>query len=138
MKRDRPAFTLMEVMVSVVLISVVVLGIVMIRHQNSALMEFITKRIKGEFANSLFLGPSVMQYNGDTKDALTLLKRMNVNDIEARRILEGEKRLIHVSAPLPVDPPTSPFGLRAIMLKGDFSARYYRVIRQAPVAGTKR
>lgn len=126
MRTRRSAFTLIEVLVSVMLISIVVLGIIKIRQENVSMMDYITRRIRGELENSLFLSPLVLRYNGDEKDALTLLEEMHVNRIESRRILKAQRRLIHVSDPLPTETSGFPVLMKRIMLKGDFPARYYR------------
>jgi prepilin-type N-terminal cleavage/methylation domain-containing protein len=120
------AFTLIEILVSVILISVVVLGILKIRSRNVDLMHYISKRLEGELSNSLFLGEEALKYNGDEKSALDLLRRMNVDNLTSRKILERQKRHIYVSDPLRLE-VGSPVQIRSIILKGAFSAKYYRV-----------
>jgi len=56
----RRGFTILEVLVSVTLISIVVLGIVKIESQNQQIAHYIAGRVKSELANTLFLVPRVM------------------------------------------------------------------------------
>ena len=121
------AFTLIEVLVSVVLISIVVLGIAKIREQNIAAAHYLSSRMLQELDNSLFLGKEVQRFSGEEKDAYTLLRGLGIRKSATWEILKGKKRTINISDPLPIGELPLPVELRAIMLKGEYSARYYRI-----------
>jgi len=121
----RRAFTIIEVLVSVVLISIVVLGIIKIESQNQQIAHYIAGRVKSELANTLFLTPSVMRYDKSEKDAYTLLERLHGDKDATRQALKSTKRTIHISDPIGELP--IPVEVRAVMLKSEYSGRYYRI-----------
>jgi len=123
----RKAFTLMEIMVSVVLISIVVLGIVKIQKESIFMAEYIAGRVQSELSNTLFLGESAMRYDKDTKDADTVLNHIRPSKIESREILKKIERKIHISDPINIGELPVPIELKAIMLKSKYSGRFYRV-----------
>jgi prepilin-type N-terminal cleavage/methylation domain-containing protein len=121
------AFTIMEVLVSVVLISIVVLGIIKIESQNQQIAHYISGRVKSELSNTLFLVPKVMRYNKEEKSAYVLLEKMHGDKDTTREILKNTKRKIHISEPLKLGELPIPVEVRAVMLKSEYSGRYYRL-----------
>ncbi len=123
--RHSPAFTIIEVLVSVVLISIVVLGIVKIQQDNSDMAIYISDRSKHELSNTLFLGKNIMKYHKDEKDAYTILSdRFKVSDFKSREILKNIKRKIFISEPLKLEDDALPIEVNEIMLKDKYSSRF--------------
>jgi prepilin-type N-terminal cleavage/methylation domain-containing protein len=125
----RKAFTLMEIMVSVVLIAIVVLGIIKLQKENIFMAKYIAGRVQSEMGNTLFLGKEAVRYNKDEKDAYTLVSHMRIRNDKSKEILKKIQRKIYVSEPLPIGDLPIPIEVRAIMLKHEYSARFYRVKR---------
>ena len=125
----RKAFTLMEIMVSVVLIAIVVLGIIKIQKENIFMAKYIAGRVQAELSNTLFVSKEVMRYDKDEKDAYTILSSMRPRNDKSKEILKQVKRKIYISEPLPIGEVPFPIEVRAIMLKSEYSARFYRVKR---------
>ena len=125
----RKAFTLMEIMVSVVLISIVVLGIVKLQKENIFMAKYIAGRVQSELSNTLFLGKTAMRYNRDEKDAYTLISHLHLRNNKSKEILKKITRKIYVTDPLPIGELPLPIELRAVMLKSEYSARFYRLKR---------
>jgi len=125
----RKAFTLMEIMVSVVLIAIVVLGIIKLQKENIFMAKYIAGRVQSELSNTLFLGKTAARYNKDEKDAYTLLSPMRIRNDKSKEILKKIKRKIYVTDPLPIGELPIPIELRAVMLKSEYSARFYRLKR---------
>ena len=125
----RKAFTLMEIMVSVALISIVVLGIVKLQKENIFMAKYIAGRVQSELSNTLFLGKTAMRYNRDEKDAYTLLSHLHLRNDKSKEILKKITRKIYVTDPLPIGELPLPIELRAVMLKSEYSARFYRLKR---------
>ena len=125
----RKAFTLMEIMVSVVLISIVVLGMVKLQKENIFMAKYIAGRVQSELSNTLFLGKTAMRYNRDEKDAYTLLSHLHLRNDKSKEILKKITRKIYVTDPLPIGELPLPIELRAVMLKSEYSARFYRLKR---------
>jgi prepilin-type N-terminal cleavage/methylation domain-containing protein len=125
----RKAFTLMEIMVSVVLIAIVVLGIIKLQKENIFMAKYIAGRVQSELSNTLFLGKEAIRYNKDDKDAYTLVSHIGIRNDKSKEILKKIQRKIYISDPLPIGELPIPIEVRAIMLKHEYSARFYRVKR---------
>jgi prepilin-type N-terminal cleavage/methylation domain-containing protein len=125
----RKAFTLMEIMVSVVLIAIVVLGIIKLQKENIFMAKYIAGRVQSELGNTLFLGKEAIRYNKDDKDAYTLVSHIGIRNDKSKEILKKIQRKIYISDPLPIGELPIPIEVRAIMLKHEYSARFYRVKR---------
>jgi prepilin-type N-terminal cleavage/methylation domain-containing protein len=125
----RKAFTLMEIMVSVVLIAIVVLGIIKLQKENIFMAKYIAGREQSELGNTLFLGKEAIRYNKDEKDAYTLVSHIGIRNDKSKEILKKIQRKIYISDPLPIGELPIPIEVRAIMLKHEYSARFYRVKR---------
>jgi len=123
----RRGFTIIEVLVSVTLITIVVTGIIKIGSQNQQIAHYISGRVKSELANTLFLVPNVMRYDKEEKSAYVLLDRLHGDKDATRQILKNLKRKIHISDPLKLPELPIPVEVRAIMLKSEYSGRYYRI-----------
>ncbi len=131
MKKDfdtprQKAFTIIEVLVSVVLISIVALGAVKLQQESRAMALYLADRSKSELSNTLFLGKEVTRYHKDEKDAYTLLsKTLKVDDDQSRKILKESKRSIFISDPITLSDDTLPITANEILLKGDYPSRFF-------------
>jgi len=124
----RRGFTLMEVLVSVVLISIVILGIAKIREQSIDLSHYVANRIKGELSSSLFLTKAAMQYDGRQKDAYELFRSYGIDKLKTREILRAQKRRLEISDPLDIGEENPlPVKVYAFHLQEYYSSTYYRV-----------
>ncbi len=123
----KKGFTIIEIIVSVMIIAIVTLTLVKINKQNKNMVEYVTTRLQNELSNTLFLHPDVLKYDKSKKDAYTLLHNMKIRNIEAKRYLKKIKRKIYTKKDIPTDKMIVPIHLNAIMLKSKFSTRYYRV-----------
>ena len=123
----RRAFTLIEVMVSVVLISIVVMGIIKIQKDSIFMAKYIAGRVQAELSNTLFLTQSAMRYDKSEKDAYTVLEYMHIKKTESRELLREIKRTINISDPIPLGELPIPIELKAIMLKNKYSGRFYHI-----------
>ncbi len=125
MKRQKNGFTIIEVLVSVVLITIVALGAVKLQQESRGMALYLSDRSKSELSNTLFLGKEVMRYHKDEKDAYTLLsKTFKISDDKSRDILKNSKRNIFISDPINLSDETLPIKLNEIMLKGEYSSRF--------------
>ncbi|MEA3456249.1 MAG: prepilin-type N-terminal cleavage/methylation domain-containing protein [Campylobacterota bacterium] len=119
------AFTIIEVLVSVVLISIVALGAVKLQQESRTMAIYLSDRSKSELSNTLFLGREVMRYHKDEKDAYTLLsKTFKISDDQSRKILKESKRGIFISDPVKLSDETLPIKVNEIMLKGEYPSRF--------------
>ena len=125
----RSAFTIIEVIVSVIIISIVVLGITKINKQNIDMAEYIANRNKSELSNSLFLTKEAFRYDKSEKDAYTLLHGMKISKLESRQYLKSIKRKIYIDKNIKLDKTPIPLKVNAIMLQSKYATKYYRFSR---------
>ena len=124
--KEREAFTIIEVLVSVVLISVVVLGIAKLQKDNRDIALYLSDRGKNELTNTLFMGKNTMKYHKEKKDAYALISsQFKISDTDSREILKNSSREIFISEPIKLSDDTFPVKLNEIFLKGDYPARFY-------------
>jgi prepilin-type N-terminal cleavage/methylation domain-containing protein len=128
----KKAFTLIEVIMSVIIVGIVVMGALQLQSQNTDMAEYLLKRGTSELDNALFLTKKVQSYTRDTKDAYELLvDEFAIRDFESRDILKNIEKKINITEELPVpvgmegDTPMFIFYTNEILLNGDYPARYY-------------
>ena len=125
----KKAFTIIELLVSVVLISVVILAIIKIQSQTRDMAHYITNRALSQLTNTLFLDDSVEKYHRSNKDAYSVIGHIFKSDrFNSREILEKYDRDIFISDNLNLeDDQVIPFKVYQVRLKGDSSsASFYR------------
>ena len=129
----RKAFTLIEVIVSVIIIGIVIMGILQQQALNSDMAEYLLKRSNSELDNALFLTKKVQRYTNDKKNAYDLLvDEFSIKDFESRDILKKIEKKINITEALPVpvgmdenEAPMFVFYTNEILLNGAYPARYY-------------
>jgi len=127
LRRIRRGFTIIEVLVSVVLMMVVVLGIMKIFQENRSMALYLSDRSKSELSNTLFLTKEAERYDGEKKDAYTLLSAtFKIEDDVSREILKRRESGIIFEDPLKIGDDTFPVEVNEILLKSDYSSRYLR------------
>ncbi len=128
----RKGFTLIEIIISVAIISLVITGIMKMRNQNIFLAKKISSRMQGELSNTLFTDKKMARrYSKDEKDAYTMLDNMRPNDDKAKKVLEDMKRKIFYEENIPVlkQEGAKILNLNVLMLKHENGYRYYRIGR---------
>jgi len=129
----KKAFTLIEVIISVVITTIVVMGILKQQSQNSDKAEYLLKRGNSELDNSLFLTKKVQRYTNDKKTAYDLLlDEFSIKDFDSRDILKKIEKKINITESLPVpvgmdenEAPMFIFYTNEVLLNGKYPARYY-------------
>ena len=129
----KKAFTLIEVIMSVIIVGIVVMGALQLQAQNSDMAEYLLKRGNSELDNALFLTKKVQRYTNDKKNAYDLLvDEFSIKDFESRDILKKIEKKINITEALPVpvgmdenEAPLFVFYTNEILLNGDYPARYY-------------
>ncbi len=127
------AFTLIEVIMSVIIVSIVVMGAMKLEEKNRDMAIYISQRGNSELDNSLFLTPKVYKYNKDERDAYELLRNeFNIKDDKSKEILKKIVKKINITEdkdiPISLEKNSEPiftFYTNEILLKGKYPARYY-------------
>ena len=131
--RCKKAFTLIEVIMSVIIVGIVVTGLLKLQSQNVDMSEYLLKRGNSELDNALFLTPKIQRYTNDKKTAYDLLvDEFSIKDFESRDILKKIEKKITITEyeeiPISMEengPPIFTFYTNEILLKGTYPARYY-------------
>ena len=129
----KKAFTLIEVIMSVIIVTLVVVGTLQVQAQNSDMAEYLLKRGNSELDNALFLTKKVQRYTNDKKNAYDLLvDEFSIRDFDSRDILKKIEKKINITEALPVpvgmdenEAPMFVFYTNEILLNGEYPARYY-------------
>ncbi len=132
LKTLRPAFTLIEILISVLILSTSIVYVLKIYGQNHEQIVYITQRNAHALEDSLFLSKDVLRYHKEEKSAYDLIEReMKIDDFESRKILKNIKRTIFIPEPITLAPEeegdASPAAtINEIKLKGDYASTYFR------------
>ena len=129
----KKAFTLIEVIMSVIIVSIVVMGAMKLQDKNRDMAIYISQRGNSELDNTLFLTKQAYRYDKDEKDAYELLRgNFNIKDSKSKEILKNIKKKINITEEKEVPitltengPPIFTFYTNEILLKGKYPARYY-------------
>jgi hypothetical protein len=129
-KSMRPAFTIIEILVSVLILSVSILFILQIHSSNHEQIIYISERNKHALEDSLYLGTDALKYHKESKSAYDLLqKEFKFREFKSREILKKTEREIFSPEEIFILPPSEVPGPTAIAkeitLKGSYNARYW-------------
>jgi len=127
----RPAFTIIEILVSVLIISVSIIYVLKIHSSNREQIIYISERNKRALSDSLFLSREVLRYHKEKKSAYDLLERerVKIKELKSREILKQEEREIFIPEEILIVPPPDLPGPSAVVneakLKGEHSSNYW-------------
>jgi len=128
-KTLRPAFTIIEILISVIIISVSIVYVLKLHSQNREQIVYISERNKLSLQDSLFLTDDVIRYHKDRKEAYEVLeKHFKVKDLKSRELLKKNARGFFIPEPvkiLPVEGYGPTAIINEIMLKDKHSSVYY-------------
>ena len=138
MKKSHPAFTVIEILVSVVILSVSIILVLKIHSQNHEQIVYIMKRNKHALEDSLFLSQEVLGQHKEEKSAYDLLSLANIRieKDQSRTALKQIKRKIYIPKPINLNKSETdeetktgegdPHGeIEEVKIKGDFSSAYF-------------
>ena len=129
----KKAFTLIEVIMSVLIVSIVVMGAMKLQSQNRDMAVYIASRGNSELDNSLYLLDEAYQYDKSEKDAYEILRNeFDIRDDKSREALKFITKNINITEekemPISLEKGGEPiftFYTNEILLKGKYPARYY-------------
>lgn len=130
MKQFRPAFTIIEILISVIIISLAIIPVLKIHTENHQQIVYISERNKRALQDSLYLGSNILQHHKDNKTAYEILERsFKINELKSREILKQSSRDIFIPEELKIISTEEHGGPAAmvneVMLKGKHSSIYY-------------
>ena len=127
----RRGFTIIEVLISVLIISFGIISVLQIHSENENQIIYISKRNKLSLQDSIFLTSNIIDYHMDKKSAYDILSKfMRITKDESREILKNSYRNIFIPEPIEIKPPPNEKGpvadINEIMLKDKYSSTYYQ------------
>ena len=128
MKNSREGFTLIEVLVSVMLIAVVILGLMKINAQTQDMTIYITQREKAAWADSLFLYENIKEQADKEISAYDVLfKRYKLSSDESISILKEAQRKIYIEEQAEDENASKEriFDVQQVKLVGDFASVFH-------------
>ena len=126
----KPAFTLIEVLISVLIISGSIVYALKIHSQNHEQILYISERSKLSLQDSLFLTEDARTYHKDKKEAYDVLSRyFRIDDLKSREILKQISREYFIPEPISLtsEEEGQPSAtVEEIKIKDKFSSSYFR------------
>jgi len=142
----KKAFTLVEILVSVMIVSFVVVSAMSLFQKNQEMATYIQKRASSELDNSLFVTPQALKYAKDEKNAYDILSdEFSIDEMESRDVLKKITKKINLTPTKTISlgtqlnsqdnaeenmqdtkTPSMSFGVNEILLKGTYPARYFQ------------
>lgn len=130
MKQLRPAFTIIEVLVSVIIISLAIIPVLKIHTENREQIVYISERNKRALQDSLYLSSNILQHHKDHKTAYEILERsFKINEQESREILKKSSRDVFIPEERKIisleDQGGPAATVNEVMLKDKHSSNYF-------------
>ena len=89
MKVLRPAFTIIEILVSVIILSFAIIFVLKVHTDNQEQIVYISERNKLSLQDSLYLSPNILTHHKDNKSAYDLVERFfKFKEQESRELLK--------------------------------------------------
>ena len=126
----RPAFTIIEILVSVIILSYSIVYVLKIHSSNHEQIVYISERNKHTLSDSLYLSKEVLKHHKGTKSAYDLIENdIRLKNLDSRRILKKDTRSIFIPQAIILTPPTEIAGptsvIQEVKLKGKHSSSYW-------------
>ena len=130
MKTLRPAFTIIEILISVIIITLAIIPVIQVHTSNHQQITYITERNKRSLEDSLFLSPNILSHHKEDKTAYDIAQKFfNIKDFESREILKNIRRDIFLpkeQSLLSLEEQGGPAAtVNEIILKDKHSSAYY-------------
>jgi len=130
LKPLRPAFTIIEILISVIIISFAVIFVLKVHTDNQEQIVYISERNKRSLQDSLYLSTNILKHHQDNKSAYEILEKLfKIKALESREVLKKNSRDIFIPEEIRIIPPQDLPGpttiVNEVMLKDKHSSIYY-------------
>jgi hypothetical protein len=120
----------MEILISVIIISVSLVYVLQLHSQNREQIIYISERNKLSLQDSLFLTDDVLKYHKEKKDAYEILrKHFKIKESKSREILQSLSREFFIPEPVNIVAPQEggpSATVDEIKMKERYSSYYFR------------
>ena len=128
-KNFTSAFTLIEVLVSVLIISGSIVYALQIHSQNHEQIVYISERAKLSLQDSLFVADDTLRYHKDTKSAYDVIERyFRIDELKSREVLKKIEREYYIPEVISLSPDEEGMPsaeVNEIKIKDKFSSSYF-------------
>ncbi len=126
----RPAFTIIEILIAVIIISFGIIFVLQLHSDNHEQIVYISERNKHSLQDSLYLSQNILRHHKDNKTAYAILERhFKIKESQSREILKKNTRNIYIPEEIRIIPPPETPGPTAIVneikLKDKHSSIYW-------------
>lgn len=130
MQTLRPAFTLIEILISVTILSLAFLYVLQIHTDNRNHIIYLSERNKHSLQDSLYLSKNILRHHKDNKSAYEILERhFSIREDASRQALKKSSRDIYIPEEIKIIPPPETRGPTALVnevkLKDKHSSNYW-------------
>ena len=130
MKQLRPAFTIIEILISVIILSLAIIPVLKVHTSSQEQIVYLSERNKRSLQDSLFLSSNILSHHKDNKTAYEVLEKFfKVKEQESREILKKFSRDVFIPDEMkimPLEEQGAPTAIvNKIMLKDKHSSIYY-------------
>jgi hypothetical protein len=130
LKQLRPAFTIIEILVSVIILSLAIIPVLKVHTSNQEQIVYLSERNKRSLQDSLFLSSNILNHHQDNKTAYEILEKFfKIKEQESREILKKISRDVFIPEEIRIIPLEEQGGPTAIvneiMLKDKHSSIYH-------------
>jgi hypothetical protein len=132
LKQLRPAFTIIEILISVIIISFAIIFVLKIHSDNHEQIVYISERNKLTLQDSLYLGSNILEHHEDNKTAYDVMGMFfKIKELKSREILKQNSRDVFIPDDIKIMPPQEQQAptviINEVMLKGMHSSIYYHL-----------
>ena len=93
----KQAFTLLEVLISVLILSTSIVVVLKIHSQTRKDIKYIIQRNKYALEDSLFVSNKVLKYHKDAKTAYDIIQdKFHISNLDSKKILQNIKRTFFI------------------------------------------
>jgi len=130
MYKGKKAFTLIEVIISVIILSGAILYVLQVHSQARDEITYVTQKNRIILQDSLFAINKIVNYHKENKNAYDIIKyRFQINKLKSRDILKNIKRDIFIPEAISIKQgeEESPLNVKfqEIKLKDKYSSYYF-------------
>lgn len=130
LQQQRSGFTLIEVIVSVIIISIVVMSLMEIQSRSKDNAVYLSQRNKAAFLDSYYLIDESKKYDKSKKSAYDLLQPFfHIEDDKTKDVLKKISREVIIPEPISLPAPeesTVQAEVTKVILKDQYSSSYYQ------------